>query len=92
MSLKKQIKEMRLDVTKRDEELEVLRKSIKITKLQEQDTEIKTYKDECTRLRHMLEDLMQAGPQHPVYTTQAQSTISKLEDQVQQQNFLLSKL
>ena len=35
MSLKKQIRELKLDVVKRDEELEILRKNIKNTRTQE---------------------------------------------------------
>jgi hypothetical protein len=62
MSLKKQVKEM----FKKDEELENLRKNIKNTKANEIDIEIKTYKDECLRMRNMLDDMM-TNQNHPIY-------------------------
>ena len=40
MSLKKQIREMKIEVAKKDEELEVLRKNIKNTKTQEFEQEL----------------------------------------------------
>ena len=51
MSLKKQIRELKYEVIKRDEELEVLRKNIKNTRTQELEQEISTYHMECLRLR-----------------------------------------
>jgi hypothetical protein len=47
--------------------LEIVRKNIKNTKMAEIEVEIKSYKDECTRLRHKLEELMQSGPEHPLF-------------------------
>jgi hypothetical protein len=66
MSLKKQVKEMKTEMQKKDEELENLRKNIKNTKVSEIDIEIKTYKDECLRLRHLIDDLM-TNQNHPIY-------------------------
>ena len=40
MSLKKQIRELKYEVVKRDEELEVLRKNIRNTKTKEMEQEI----------------------------------------------------
>jgi hypothetical protein len=51
MSLKKQVKEQRFDIQRKDEELELFKKNIKATKLIEVDTEMKQYKDECVRMR-----------------------------------------
>jgi hypothetical protein len=51
---------------KKDEELENLRKNIKNTKANEIDIEIKTYKDECLRMRNMLDDMM-TNQNHPIY-------------------------
>jgi hypothetical protein len=51
MSLKKQIRELKYEVVKRDEELEVLRKNIKNTRTKELEQEIATYHMECLRLR-----------------------------------------
>ena len=51
-----------MDVVKKDEELVLAKKNIKNTKFFEIDQEIKTYKEECQRLRNMIEQLMsQAG-------------------------------
>lgn len=51
MSLKKQVKEQKFEIFKKDEELEMFKKNIKGTKIAEIEIEIKTYKDECQRLR-----------------------------------------
>ena len=58
MSLKKQVKELKFDVQKRDEELDSFRRNIKSTKIAEIEVEIKTFKDESLRLRHMIEDML----------------------------------
>ena len=55
MSLKKQVKEMKAELGKREEELAQAKKSIKNTKFYEMDQEIKLYKDELIRLRYLLE-------------------------------------
>ena len=57
-NLKKQVKEARQQVHEKDEELIKIKKEIKSTKLQELDLELRTYMDECLRLRHMLEETM----------------------------------
>jgi uncharacterized protein YlxW (UPF0749 family) len=43
MSLKKQIRELKVEVGKRDEELDQLRRNIKNTKATEYENEIKVY-------------------------------------------------
>ena len=43
MSLKKQIRELKAEVSKRDEELEVHRRNIKSTRSMETEQEIQTY-------------------------------------------------
>ena len=55
MSLKKQVKELKNDVAKKEEELAQAKKNIKNTKFYELDTENKMYKDELIRLRYLLE-------------------------------------
>lgn len=67
MSLKKQIRELKYEVLKRDEELEVLRKNIKNTRTKEHDQEIQTYHDECLRLRAIMEELIKEGSNHPIH-------------------------
>ena len=51
MSLKKQVKELKAECQKKEEDLDNVRKSLKNTRQQEIDVEIKTYIDECQRLR-----------------------------------------
>ena len=67
MSLKKQIRELKYEVVKRDEELEILRKNIKTTKTKEYEQEIQAYSDECGRLRDIMEDVMKQGASHPIH-------------------------
>ena len=67
MSLKKQIRELKYEVAKRDEELEVLRKNIKNTRTQEFEQEIQSYHEECLRLRKVMEELISQGSSHPIH-------------------------
>ena len=55
MSLKKQVKDMKQDLTKRDEELFSIKKNMKHTRIYELESEIKVYKDELLRMRFMCE-------------------------------------
>ncbi len=59
-ALKRQIKELRGQVALKEEEVQALKKNTKATKLQELEIEMKMYIDECTRLRHLLEETMRA--------------------------------
>lgn len=72
ISLKKQLKELKADSQKKEEELENFRKSIKNTRQVEIDTEIKTYIDECQRLRQLLQTMLEQGPHHPLYQERMQ--------------------
>ncbi|CAG9327996.1 unnamed protein product [Blepharisma stoltei] len=58
-SLKQTIKELRLQLQAKDEDIMLLRKNLKSTKQSELEVEIQAYIDECTRLRHHLEEVMQ---------------------------------
>jgi hypothetical protein len=55
-NLKYHIKEMKTELTKKDEEMSKIKRSLKSTNIQELEVEMKLYVDECTRLRHMLEE------------------------------------
>lgn len=55
MSLKKQVKEVKGELMKREEELLGLKKNVKTTRIQELESENSLYKDELIRLRYMLE-------------------------------------
>ena len=54
--LKHNIKEQKVALKLKEDEILQLRKNIKSTKNFELEIEIKGYKDECTRLRHLLEE------------------------------------
>ena len=65
MTLKKQIRELKFEVGKRDEELEVVRKNIKNTRTAELESELEAYNEECVRLRGIVEEMMKEGSSHP---------------------------
>jgi hypothetical protein len=47
MSLKKQVKELKFECLRKEEELESIRKSLKHTRQLEVDVEVKAYVEEC---------------------------------------------
>lgn len=55
MSLKKQVKEIKQELMKREEDLHNLKRHVKTTRLQELEQENSLYKDELLRLRYILE-------------------------------------
>jgi len=57
-ALKRQIKDLKSEMIKKEEEMLKLKRNIKVTKLNEFDVEIKVYQDECTRLKHMLGEVI----------------------------------
>ena len=57
-NLKNQVKELRTESKKKDEEITKIKRTLKSTNIQELEVEMKQYVDECTRLRHMLEEKM----------------------------------
>ena len=59
MSLKKQLKEQKAEIHRKDEELAETRKNIKNTKFLEMGQEIGVYRDELARLRLLLEKAYQ---------------------------------
>ena len=61
MSLKKQVKELKTEIMKKEEELTQSKKNIKNTKFYEMDQEMKVYKDELIRLRYVLEQTFSSG-------------------------------
>lgn len=60
INLKRKIKDLNTSNLKKDEEIEALKKNIRSTQLQEVEVEIKTYIDECARLRQQLEEVMKS--------------------------------
>ena len=59
-NLKRQIRELKHEMVMKDDEILSLKKDIKSTKLSEMDLELRTYMDECMRLRHLLEESMRS--------------------------------
>jgi hypothetical protein len=57
-TLKHQLKDAAKVIEQKDRELMELRRNSRSTKLAEIDVELKVYKDECTRLRRILEEAM----------------------------------
>ena len=55
MSLKKQVKEQKAELIRKDEEILTAKKNVKNTKFFELDQEVKLYKDELIRMRYLLE-------------------------------------
>jgi chromosome segregation ATPase len=79
MSLKKQLRDQKQELLKKDEDLENMKKNIKTTAKTEIEVELKTYKEELSRMRQLLEDLLKEGPKHPMYQKQAMDRIQMLE-------------
>ena len=57
-ALKKQVRETREDIRGKEREIKKFMKSLKITRIQEIEVEIKMFADECTRLKHIIEEVM----------------------------------
>ena len=59
MALKKQVRELKGEVGRRDEELDAARKNMKHTSIQEKDYEVAMLRDECSRLRDLIDEMRQ---------------------------------
>ena len=57
MALKKQVRELKAEVARRDEELETVRRNMKHTSIQEKDYEIALLREECGRLRNLCDEM-----------------------------------
>jgi hypothetical protein len=49
-----------MNASNKTEEIEALKRNIKSTKITEIEIEMKMYMDECTRLRHQLEEVIKS--------------------------------
>jgi len=63
VALKKQVKDMKEELKIRIDELEVMKRSTKFTKVQELEIELKAYMDENIRLKSAFEELQRAKPE-----------------------------
>ena len=57
-SLKQSVKDMKSELKQREEEIAEFKKNIKTTRTAELEVELQAYIDECTRLRHHLEEIL----------------------------------
>ena len=65
-NLKGAVKELKSEISIKDEEIHRLKKNFKSTKLNEMELEVQAYIDECTRLRHHLEEIMRQRSSPPM--------------------------
>lgn len=60
LNLKRRIKEMQLVIAAKSQELEAIKRNMKTTKANEMEMEVRTYMEECTRLRQQLEEVIKS--------------------------------
>ncbi|CAG9331210.1 unnamed protein product [Blepharisma stoltei] len=58
VKLKNTNKELKNEILKKEQEISIIRRNVKATKVEELEVEIKAYIDECTRLKHNLEEAL----------------------------------
>lgn len=81
-NLKRQVRELKQQISDKNEEITILKKDIKSTRLSELDLELRTYMDECLRLRHLLEEAMRS--KDPLADPQQMANIENQFNQQQQ--------
>jgi hypothetical protein len=59
-NLKRRMKEMQLVIATKSQELDTLKRNIKTTKQNEMEVELRSYMEECTRLRQQLEEVIKS--------------------------------
>lgn len=60
INLKRKLRDVQAELSSMAEENEKLKRNIRSTRMSEQDLEIKTYADECIRLRTTLEEVIKS--------------------------------
>lgn len=86
VSLKKQVKELKEVLAKKDEEIENWKRNTKVTKLQELEAEIRAFTDENIRLKGIIEKFSNERPQ------MSMEEINQLEEKYYMQNNLIDTL
>ena len=61
-TLKQSVKDLKGEVSRKNSEIEKLRRSLKITKLGEYEVQMNAFGDECVRLKHKLEEVLARNP------------------------------
>lgn len=86
-ALKNQIKNMKNELRLKEEETTKMKKNIKITRIQEAEIEMRMFSDECTRLKHLIEEIVK---QKAIgYTMQ---DINALGEKINKQTSLLNNI
>jgi len=86
-ALKNQIRDNKEDLRLKEEEIKVLRKSLKVTRVQEMEVEIKMFADERTRLKHIIEEIIKQRA-----ATYSAKDLVEFEGKIVQQETLLANL
>lgn len=89
-NLKVKIRDMRRELERKTREMDELKTNVKVTKLNELEVEMKLYVDECTRLRHMLEEVLRS--RDPLADPEEVARIQAQVDDYQAQNENLAML
>jgi hypothetical protein len=87
LNLKRKIKELQQDALIRQDEVESLKRNIKNTKIAEIEVEMKMYIDECTRLRHQLEEVIKSKD-----TFADPEELKIIEEKFQQQEIIITSM
>ena len=92
-NLKQIVKDLKQQLNEKNIEVETCRKNLKNSKVQELETEVKVFSDECTRLRHYLSELLKAqGSSIEVSSQVLEKNISSsiANEAVKKENFELA--
>ena len=84
IALKKQLKDTKDEIRAKEDEIKKLKNSLKITRLQETEVEIKMFSDECTRLKHIIEEIVKQ--RNAGYSPE---DVAMIEDKIVQQEALI---
>jgi hypothetical protein len=86
-ALKRQIKDLKTSLKDKEDEIVAYKKNFRNTKITELDIELRSYMDECLRLRHLLEDTIKS--KDPLIDP---DQATKIEEQFEQQNAIIANL
>ena len=87
LNLKRKIRDMQTEITSKQDEVDALKRNIKNTKIAEIEVEMKMYMDECTRLRHQLEEVIKSKD-----TFADPEELKVIEEKFQQQEMLINTM
>eukprot|EP00347_Sterkiella_histriomuscorum_P007882 403347201 len=87
LNLKRKIRELQYEVSQKIDEIELMKKNVRSTRLTEIEIENKMYIDECTRLRHQLEEVIKSKD-----TFADPEEMKLIESRFQQQDLLIEQL